>query len=903
MVILEKETKGKRHYRDFERKPIDGKGEEEPYSPSNCSVSESEAEVSTSAEGVLDGYRKWLKENDLSGLSIAQAGAHLVLQMKESGTKLGAYMMRMLEEPTGSERKERQRAVLPLPILSDSRKEVLKLIASGDYKRLAGTWKDKQQMKGGKVEREMRRVGLLIWHFLLCCGLNFQWTGGKSVGGVCFRDPTKVQKRCLDHLWESAKVFLDDRSEVKEKLLKVPNTGDWSSKLDGVRISYQGETVEKARDITLDQIMPGLPPEGYGGKIQLADLCEGEVKELLLHPEKCMLQGEELPPVLPRPRVMATDEEWDRICGALYKRGLIKPVSHVAMLDGVAIENGAFGVPKPGKFLDDGREVLRFIMDFRPANSITRVIEGDVRTLSGSPTFQHIVIPEGQVLRMSAEDLVSAFYLFGLPDEWTHLMSFQKPVSWKALGVEREGRTRVGACVLPMGWASAVGVLQRAHRRLALASPLAGGAGLPKEMEIRKDAVFPKIDVEEGAAWSLYIDDTTLLEMMEASVAKEVKGKPSAEQERLRAAYTHWGIPYSKEKALERSEVAEKLGAVLDGDRGQLRAASRRAMESLSLSSWILQRERPSKKALQVWAGKEVHTLQFRRPLFSALDEVWKKIAEDGLHCRVNKKLVQEMLLLGCLQGLKFTDLRSQLSEVVTASDACESGGGIVFANRLSKKGLVEAISLEEGWDELPSDAGEPDSEQVILVIDFFAGIGGLSRALEMAKIPVSKLVIVESDADCRRLHRRRWPGVVERGDIKRITKKDIRGWMASVTGLTGVIAGGGSPCQGLSLLSSERQRFEDPRSALFFDLVRCLKWVQELASELQVWSIRFAENVVGDDQDVDQMTEELRMECLRLCSSDLCWVRRPRLYWSSAELDDHPSFERQHGVSYDLVW
>ena len=171
---------------------------------------------------------------------------------------------------------------------------------------------------------------------------------------------------------------------------------------------------------------------------------------------------------------MASDEEWDLICGALYRRGLIKPVSQVATLEGVRIENGAFGVPKPGKVLDDGREVLRFIMDFRPANAATRAIEGDVRTLAGSPTFQHIVLPEGQVLRMSAEDLVSAFYLFGLPDEWTHLMSFQKSVSWKALGIEKEGRTRVGACVLPMGWASAVGVLQHAHRRLALASPLSG---------------------------------------------------------------------------------------------------------------------------------------------------------------------------------------------------------------------------------------------------------------------------------------------------------------------------------------------------------------------------------------------------------------------------------------------
>ncbi len=902
MVILEKETKGEKNYRDFERKPPERSREEEPYAPSDGSISESEAELSSSVEEVLDGFRKWLKSNQMSGLTMAQVGAHLILQIRESGTKLSSYMNRMLEEPILESGGERQRSILPLPILHDSRQEVLKVLSTGDFKRLAGTWKTKQQMKAGKVEREMRRIGLLAWHFLLCLGLNFLWTGGRSVGGVCLRDPTKAQKRCLDHLWESAKLFVDDRSETKEKLLKAPNTEEWNSKLDGVRIGYTGETVEKAREITLAQIMPGLPPEGYGGRIQLADLCDGEVKELLLHPEKCMLQGEELPQNLPRPRVMASDDEWDLICGALYSRGLIKPVSKAAKLDGVPIENGAFGVPKPGKFLDDGREVLRFIMDFRPANAVTRVIEGDVRTLAGSPTFQHIVLPEGQVLRMSAEDLVSAFYLFGLPDGWAQLMSFQKPVSWKALGFEKEGHTTVGACVLPMGWASAVGVLQHAHRRLALSSPLVGGAGLPKEMEIRKDAVFPKLDVEEGAAWSLYIDDTTLLEMMESSVAKELQGKPSQEQERMREAYTHWGIPYSKDKALERAPVAEKLGAVLDGDKGQLRASSRRALEGLSLASWILEKVRPSKKSLQVWAGKEVHTLQFRRPLFSVLDEVWKKIAEDGLYCKVSKKLVEEMLLLNCLQALKFTDLRSQLSEVVTASDACESGGGIVFANRLSRKGSLEAIALEKGWDEISESEMPMDSDQVILVIDCFAGIGGLSRALELAKIPVARLVVIEADSDCRRLHRRRWPGAIERGDIKRITKDDVRKWMQDLTGLTGVIAGGGSPCQGLSRLSSERQHFDDPRSALFFDLVQILEWVQELAIEMQIWSIRFCENVVGDDQDVKAMSERLRMECIRLCSSDLSWVRRPRLYWGSVELDDHPSFERQHGEMYDVL-
>lgn len=72
-------------------------------------------------------------------------------------------------------------------------------------------------------------------------------------------------------------------------------------------------------------------------------------------------------------------------------------------------------------------------------------------------------------------------------------MAFQKKVTWKDLGFDRPGSTRVGACVLPMGWSSAVGVLQHAHRRLALASPLRG-AGLLKGLEIKRGAEFPEIE-------------------------------------------------------------------------------------------------------------------------------------------------------------------------------------------------------------------------------------------------------------------------------------------------------------------------------------------------------------------------------------------------------------------------
>ena len=94
-------------------------------------------------------------------------------------------------------------------------------------------------------------------------------------------------------------------------------------------------------------------------------------------------------------------------------------------------------------------------------NSIMKIIEGDVRTLTGAPALQHIVLPAGHLLRISADDLVAAFYLFALPKSWSQLMAFQLPVKWRSLGLDKD----VGASVLPMGWSSAVGLMQHAHRR------------------------------------------------------------------------------------------------------------------------------------------------------------------------------------------------------------------------------------------------------------------------------------------------------------------------------------------------------------------------------------------------------------------------------------------------------
>eukprot|EP00438_Fugacium_kawagutii_P004408 Skav228593 [mRNA] locus=scaffold1161:70199:75552:+ [translate_table: standard] len=860
------------------------------------------SDVENEVEEALGVMREWLKSEETGGLSAAQSGALLALAAHRSETALGHYLGRCVSGPRGL-RTKRQRGLLPLPLMDDSVEELQKLFATGEFKKLAGPAGSGKKSRVGKEKagKATRRSGLLIWHALVTTVINVMWTGGGRTGRVHSGPVSKAQEDARQRLWNSVKVFLDDGSESQEKVPRSLAVGEWGAKLGDVRISYHGEVVEKGQKLTLAQILPGLPPPGYGGRVELAELCEGELRRKLEDPMGNLLMEEELPEEIPAPRVYADQEQWDLIAKELLDRGLVEPVEDPLVMRGKVLTNGAFGVVKPGKYLSDDRPVLRLIMDFRGVNSVTKVLEGDVRTLTGAPALQHVVLPGGKVLRVSADDLVAAFYLFGLPRGWSRMMTFGPKVSWKKLGIDREGDVHIGARVLPMGWASAVGVLQHAHRRLALRSPLAGGGGLLAGCEIRRDSEFPDMEVEESL-WSLYLDDMSLVEVMDRRVAKELSGKPPEEQQRLRAAYTQWGIPYNLEKAKERAAKAEKLGAILDGDAGLLKSSMKRAIDSISLGFWLLRQEKVPRKALQVFLGKETHTIQFRRPLFAIFDYLWKDIGGGESMIKLGAKSVEEILLAGFSQALRFTDLRATLNEVVTASDASESGGGLVYGAKLTKQGLKDSLAVERALEEEPAEEGDLNDPQKILVIDLFAGIGGLSRALELAQVKVERLVVVENDKKCRHLHKVRWPGCDVWLDVRRVTRRDVEKAMRGVPGLTGVICGGGSPCQGLSKLSSNREHLEDERSKLFFDLVKIENWVKEIAEEMSVWVLNFCENVVADDQDVKEMSDALKMVPVQACSSHVSRVRRPRLFWSNVRLLDHPSYTRAGLGKWDEV-
>ena len=118
--------------------------------------------------------------------------------------------------------------------------------------------------------------------------------------------------------------------------------------------------------------------------------------------------------------------------------------------------NGAFGVAKPDKVLEDGRPILRLIMDLRASNMILEQLDGDLSTLTGAATFQKIVVEQDETLLISGDDLTSAFYLFRLPDAWAELLVLEKPVPKSLFEEGATGYTYVGVTVLPMIWVGQV---------------------------------------------------------------------------------------------------------------------------------------------------------------------------------------------------------------------------------------------------------------------------------------------------------------------------------------------------------------------------------------------------------------------------------------------------------------
>ncbi|CAK0888093.1 unnamed protein product [Prorocentrum cordatum] len=568
---------------------------------------------------------------------------------------------------------------------------------------------------------------------------------------------------------------------------------------------------------------------------------------------------------VPRAAIQASSKaEWHRIGAKLVELGLAAPIAddRIFKVGNRKVLAGAFGVAKGGTPTFGHDVVQRLIINMVPANSYQRTMRDDIGTLSASPSWVSIPLPEGHVLLWSSDAQASALYCCELPEAWQPYMALAEAIPNELIGVNGAGKTHIALRVIPMGWISAVTVFQHCHRRL--------GFGL-KPLALEQ-------------AWvQYYIDDWDHGEIVQSSRLDELAGTLSEVQAEQRAPNQRSGIQVAEGKAKHRELVLERMGAGLDGMVGRVGVTVEKQLLLLALVMWVMGQPQVTVKAMLAVLGRCVRVAEFRRPSMRFLNECW---------AAGQWRYPQAVPFVMCGELL--------IDAGVIATDASKQAGGICYAAGLTARG-VQAATGEGGLCEEAVHATFAAPQMIrwrprVILVELFAGAAAAAVAAHPLPMSAAAHLCSEVEPAARRLVRRRWPGVIELGNIEAL---DLERFTRMLEGFRRdadwVFITAGSPCQGLSTLNAVGKCLEGDRGKLFWKVPALIEASKRAFGTRVDW---FVENVFSMGAEArGQFSQALGVAPLLLEAKDFTRVRRPRLFWCFWPACSH----LPHGTSIEV--
>jgi hypothetical protein len=243
-------------------------------------------------------------------------------------------------------------------------------------------------------------------------------------------------------------------------------------------------------------------------------------------------------------------------------------------------------------------------------------------------------LEEFQILLMSSSDRQCFFYIFSLDECWAKAMTLKGrwPREWfaHALAHIRGTHVRLAVKGVPMGWLSAVGVCQHAHRNLlrlnfAPNCPLAvrelqrvlqekQQEHLDWSREIRRDRTMPPTCMSGmRSSFQIYIDNLDEYEVIDAMDQAELEGTISPLAERFESLYGAWAAPGNPSKNFERVPVMTTLGITTHGLEGKRYPPDGVLSKLVGFTIWSLILVEVTRKHLQILGGRWVRHFQLAR--------------------------------------------------------------------------------------------------------------------------------------------------------------------------------------------------------------------------------------------------------------------------------------------------
>eukprot|EP00438_Fugacium_kawagutii_P023208 Skav215677 [mRNA] locus=scaffold278:111881:120662:- [translate_table: standard] len=659
----------------------------------------------------------------------------------------------------------------------------------------------------------------------------------------------------------------------------VPGEG-FGDLFDVRGVDYRGEEVKLAKSFSWSTVSPSLPLEV--GTLELEKFCTGGCLHYVTHFEDYLLPPDQQH--LGRvPRVMVSPEDWGEVCEGLIQSKIcgVMARSDLYHVGDQPVLNGLFSVSK-NEFVGP-IEVHRLIMNLVPLNRLCRSFQGDVATL---PTmFSSFFLEDGEIAIMASEDIKCFYYLFTLPCSWFKFLGFAGEVPEALKPAHLKGvACHLYARVLPMGFANSVGLAQHVHRNVVRwASPYTP-PGTGAERELRRDR--PGTVSQE--MFRVYLDNWDAVCKVDAHLAQDVTGVPTAHQLSLRHQYSQLALPRHPKKAVEASSVAEIQGAIFDGVAGIAYAKPGKILKYMGLAWEVLIRNAATLRELQVVAGGLVYIAMFRRPLLGCLNSIWNhmetlKVQPPVVRASLPQTVRKELLRFLSLVPLAQMNFRLPMTPAVTASDASSYGGGLSVSTGLTDYGLTALNAPVRG------DIPEPFDFIQVLTIGLFDGISALRVAADQLHLPMAGHVSIECNPHAARVTESFFPNTLFYQNVVDIDEDVVADWACQFPTVGVVLVGAGPPCQDVSSLNVDRQGAQrGVRSSLFTHLPRISQLVRRKFPWAQVHDLM--ENVFSmDGEDRAHMSEGVHMTPYLIDAAGVSLAHRPRLYWISWDLQAEP--------------
>ena len=403
-----------------------------------------------------------------------------------------------------------------------------------------------------------------------------------------------------------------------------------------------------------------------------------------------------------------------------------------------------------------------------------------------------------------------------------------------------------------MGWKNRVDFIQAGHEEMGRL------AGVPASQKVQMGYILPQADLRSPRDWfSFYVDNFDQTKVVVQTQQGLYEGQPSDAQLRLREVYKVWGVDRDHNKSAEGVLDWTSLGAEQRGIEGLVGSALsfRHALLGGNLHMLNLEGSRVSGSAeLMTTVSKNMHSVQFARPLGVIFDEVYRAI-----HCGPGHVLGvsagDELLMLTMSLPMHWMDQRLKLDPKVYATDASEEGGGACVSYELSPLGEAKVHMLSCSAEDLDGQAADP-----ILVIEHFGGMGGLKKALDLLGIVPMGVIFIDSLKTACKLAKLHCAFAITLNDATTITRDQVRQWRQWFPRATKVVSAGGWPSS----------------SHLLETMLQVTEWLKELDWEV----VELYENVMMNELDRDTVTAKIQAAPLLWDAAQLSPCKRARLFW-----------------------